>query len=86
MESGFDAWMSQVRMTLESINMALESWQKAWPFDFDHEFKTGTRPKDAAMKANMFWWKQQNAAIGQECRKTPNCWLPKEHQGKCQPV
>ena len=39
---------------------------------------------DAAMKANRFWWHEQNKSLKQDCRVTPNCWLP--HQGECQAV
>jgi hypothetical protein len=39
----------------------------------------------AAMKANRFWWTRQNKAIGQDCRKTPDCWLPRNHQGEWSP-
>lgn len=33
-----------------------------------------------------FWWREQNRELRQECRKTPGCWLPQNHQGECQPV
>jgi hypothetical protein len=29
---------------------------------------------------------QQNKSLKQDCTETPNCWLPRDHQGKCQPV
>ena len=38
------------------------------------------------MKANRFWWHEQNKSLKQDCRSTPNCWLPRGHQGPCQPV
>jgi hypothetical protein len=84
-ELQFDGWLSQVRQALVSINMPMERWQKAWPFDFDREFQAGTDAKDAAIKANKFWWQQQNLALGQDCRKMPDCWLPQGHEGKCEP-
>jgi hypothetical protein len=47
-----------------------------WQFDFRHKFESGTTATDAAMKTNQYWWHQQNEAIGQDGRQTPNCWLP----------
>ena len=46
----------------------------------------GLKADDAAIKANRFWWQQQNRSLKQDCRKAPNCWLPRGHQGECQPV
>ena len=40
---------------------------------------------DAAMKANRFWWYRQNNAMNQACQKTADCWLPRNHNGDCQP-
>jgi len=37
------------------------------------------------MKANRFWWSEQNKSIGRACERIPGCWLPREHQGECQP-
>lgn len=84
-DTAYEAWLNEVKEALSSINMPMEDWQKTWPFDFLHEFETGTSANDAAMKANQYWWQQQNKAIGQDCRQTPNCWLPRNHQGECQP-
>ncbi len=86
METQFDNWLRQVRVALDSINMPMDNWHRSWPFDFDHEFKVGTVPRDAAMKANKFWWQQQNRAIGQDCRKIQDCWLPRGHEGECEPI
>jgi len=83
-EARFDSWLRQVRSALESINMPMDDWQQIWFFDFDDEFKAGTQASEAAIKANKFWWHQQNKAIGQSCRKTPDCWLPQGHQGECE--
>jgi hypothetical protein len=66
--------------------MPMEDWQKAYPFDFLGEHDAGATPDEAAMKANRFWWHQQNKSPKQDCQKTPSCWLPRAHQGKCQPV
>jgi hypothetical protein len=39
------------------------------------------------MRANRFWWYQQNKSLNQECPPlTPSCWLPLGHQGNCQLV
>ena len=66
--------------------MNMDDWQVRWPFDFAGEHKAGTAASDAAMKANRFWWTRQNKAIGQDCRGTPDCWLPRNHQGECKPA
>jgi hypothetical protein len=82
----FEGWMDQVRAALRSVNMAVEDWQGVWPFDFRGEYEKGTTADDAAMKATRFWWLQQNKSLNQDCRATPACWLPRGHQGECQPV
>jgi hypothetical protein len=86
MADAYEVWIGQVQQALGSINMSVDDWQNRWPFDFQAEYKTGTKADDAAMKANRFWWHQQNRALKQDCRLTPNCWLPRGHQGSCQPV
>lgn len=80
----YEAWLKDVEDALSSINMAIQEWQQNWHFDFEAEFKAGAAPKDAAMRANQFWWHQQNKTIGKDCRKNPNCWLPLNHSGECQ--
>jgi hypothetical protein len=84
--TAYDSWLKEVEDALSSINMPMEDWQTIWSFDFRTEFEAQTTPKDAAMKANQYWWRQQNKAIDQDCRKTPNCWLPRNHQGECEPL
>lgn len=84
--AAYEAWLGDVKTALSSINMPLDDWQETWPFDFRKEFESGTSTSDAAMKANRFWWHRQNVAMNQDCRLTPNCWLPRNHQGECQPV
>lgn len=86
MADAYEVWLDQVRDALHSINMSMEDWQCIWSFDFPREHKAGTTPGDAAMKANRFWWHEQNKSLKQDCRMTPNCWLPRGHQGECQPV
>lgn len=82
----YEVWLKDVQQALSSINMTAEDWQKVWPFDFKAEFIAGTSANDAAAKANRFWWHEQNKALKQDCERTPNCWLPRAHQGECQPV
>jgi hypothetical protein len=50
------------------------------------EYKAGTNPDAAAMKANRFWWREQNKSLKKDCQKTEGCWLPFDHQGQCQPA
>jgi hypothetical protein len=82
----YEIWLEQVKDALRSINMPMEDWQRVWPFDFSAEHDAGTNPDDAAMKANRYWWYQQNKSVKQDCQKIPNCWLPRNHQGVCQPA
>ena len=86
MSSGYPEWMTEVNDALRSINMSMDDWQSRWPFDFEAEYKAGTRADDAALKANRFWWFEQNKSLQQNCRLSSNCWLPGGHQGVCQPV
>jgi hypothetical protein len=85
MADSYDVWLGQVRDALRSINMSMDDWQRSWAFDFGAEHKKGTSPDAAAMKANRFWWSEQNKSIGRACDKIPGCWLPRGHQGECQP-
>lgn len=85
MTNEYDTWLDQVQDALRSINMAIDDWQVVWPFDFAAEHEKGTSARDAAMKANRFWWQKQNKSIGRACEKTPGCWFPQGHQGGCQP-
>lgn len=82
----YQQWMNEVQTVLRSTNVDLETWQRVWRFDFDAEHKAGTKPDDAAMKANRFWWYRQNKSLNRECRLTTNCWPPTGHQGDCQIV
>jgi hypothetical protein len=85
MAGSFEVWLDQVRDALRSINMPMEDWQKIWAFDFAAEYERGTNPGAAAMKANRFWWSEQNKSIGRGCENIPGCWLPRGHEGNCQP-
>jgi hypothetical protein len=86
MSNGYEAWIRDVQQALGSINMSMDDWQGRWPFDFQAEYNAGARADAAAMKANRFWWYQQNKSLLQDCRSTPNCWLPRGHQGACEPL
>lgn len=86
MTVSYELWLSEVRDALHSINMPMDDWQTIWSFDFRAEYNAGTEADDAAMKANRFWWHEQNKSLKQDCRQTPNCWLPRGHQGACQPL
>jgi hypothetical protein len=85
MADAYEVWLDQVKDTLSSINMPMENWQRIWAFDFAAEYGRGTNPDAAAMKANRFWSHEQNKSIGRACDKIPGCWLPRGHQGECQP-
>ncbi len=85
MADSYDVWLDQVRVALRSINMPMEDWQKIWAFEFAAEYERGTSPDATAMKANRFWWSEQNKSIGRACEEIPGCWLPRGHQSECQP-
>lgn len=85
MSDAYEVWLDQVRDALRSINMPMDDWQKIWAFDFAAEYQRGTSLDAAGTKANRFWWSQQNKSIGRACEKIPGCWLPRGHQGECQP-
>jgi hypothetical protein len=86
MADAYELWLDQVRDALRAINMHVEDWQGVWPFDFSAEYAAGANPDATAMKANRFWWRQQNKSLKQDCHNTPGCWLPRGHQGECQPT
>jgi hypothetical protein len=86
MADSYEKWLSDVQAALQSINMPFDDWQNIWRFDFQREFNAGVKADNAAMKANRFWWHEQNKSLKQDCRVTPNCWLTRGHQGECQPV
>jgi hypothetical protein len=86
MSTDYDKWILEVIEALHSINMNMDDWHHRWAFDFKKEFGLGTSPENAALKANRYWWFQQNLALNQQCRKVPNCWLPRGHNGDCQPT
>src|SRR5271157_5696714 len=65
--SSYDVWLAKVREALDSINMRMEDWQAVSAFDFEREFAAGAFPDDAALRANRFWWLEQNRKINQAC-------------------
>lgn len=86
MTDAYEVWLDQVKDALRSINMPMEDWQKTWAFDFAAEYQRGMSPDAVATKANRFWWSEQNKSIGRACEKIPGCWLPRGHQGECEPI
>lgn len=86
MPSEYEIWLDQVREALHSINMEMGDWQPVFAFDFQAAHDAGDTPDEAAMRANKFWWRRQNESLKAECLKTPGCWLPREHQGRCEPL
>jgi hypothetical protein len=85
-EQPFQAWLREVQTALDSFGMPLKAWQAKWQFDFHSEYKSGTPISLTAERANRFWWQQQNRAIGEQCRDCQDCWLPVDHDGRCQTV
>lgn len=84
--ANYETWLNQVRTSLNAINMPMDDWQKTWAFDFDAEYRAGASAGQTAHKANRFWWHNQNLALQQNCTRTPDCWLPRDHEGECEPV
>jgi hypothetical protein len=79
-----DQWLKEVTAA-ETVNMPMADWQNLWPFDFQAQYAAGVTPDDAAMKANRYWWHEQNKSQNRNCRETKDCWLPRGHQGICEP-
>jgi len=52
----YRTWLSDVRATLASMNMEMETWQRNWAYDFRNEYNAGTSTRDAALRAYDFWW------------------------------
>ena len=63
----YEVWLEWVREALKSINMSMDDWQPLCRFDFPGEHDKGADPDAAAMKANRFWWYQQNRSTGRDC-------------------
>jgi len=78
--------MKQVHAAFEKMHMPMADWQVIGAFDYRKQFDAGVKAADAAMKANRHWWHDWNKSLKQDCRQTNDCWLPRGHQGECQPV
>ena len=50
----YERWLDDVKAALNSVNMPMADWQGVWPFDFRTEYDSGTKPDNAAMKANRY--------------------------------
>ena len=81
-----DEWMADVQALLDSFGMPLKIWQKRWAFDFKAEYRARISACDAANKVNRFWWREQNRLLREDCRVSRDCWLPDDHEGRCQTV
>jgi hypothetical protein len=86
MAESYEQWMNKVRVELDSLILPAADWQAIGVFDYRSEYNAGTEPGVAAMKANRHWWHEWNKSLNQDCRQTKACWLPRGHQGQCQPV
>lgn len=86
MAESYEKWRNEVRVAFDSLNLPAADWQAVGVFDYRKEYDAGVKPQDAAMKANRYWWREWNKSLNQDCRKTDDCWLPRGHQGQCQPV
>ena len=86
MADAYLEWMKEVRTAFESLNVPMADWQLIGYFDYRREFDAGVKPQDAATKANRHWWHEWNKSLKQHCPQTDDCWLPRGHQGVCQPV
>jgi hypothetical protein len=59
MVDSYEKWLTDVKDSLESADMALDNWQNIWPFDFQQNFRAGMKADVAAIKASHFWWQEQ---------------------------
>ena len=82
----FADWLSEVCKALDSINMSMETWHAVWPFDFAREFADGTAPSVTALKANRFWWRQQNQRIDQDLDLKMDYWRTRGCRGHSEPA
>lgn len=86
MTRSFEQWMNQVNAAFDSLSMPLQDWHAIGAFDYRSEYDAGAHPNDAAMKAHHYWWHEWNKSLKQNCRETKDCWLPRGHQGQCEPI
>jgi len=64
MATQYETWLRDVCEALQSINMPMDDWQRAWHFDFEREYRSGIDPSTAAANANRYWWHEQNKSLG----------------------
>jgi hypothetical protein len=69
MPQEYESWLDKVADALRSINMNMGDWQPVWPYDFKSEYDAGTAPDAVAMKANRFWWREQNRSLNEPARR-----------------
>ena len=86
MADSYEKWMSEVRAAFDSLSMPMADWQAIGVFDYRSEYDAGVAPAEAALKANRHWWHEWNKSLNQECRQRRGCWLPRGHEGDCQPL
>lgn len=67
--TGYQLWLDQVREALELNNMHMDDWQRMWPFDFQAEYKAGSKAEHTAKTVNQFWWNEYNKSKV----KCPDC-------------
>lgn len=80
--TGFEPWLAAVRAALDSINMPMAEWQRAFPYDFAADHGAGIAPAEAARRANDHYWRAQEKATPQLfCRKAASAiiWFVFEH-------
>lgn len=86
MTESFEQWMHKVRAAFDALNMPMADWQTIGAFDYRSEYDAGVKPDDAAKKANRYWWREWNKSLNQDCRASKDCWLPRGHEGQCEPL
>ena len=86
MPEPYEEWMKQVGVAFDSLNMPMADWQLLGSFDYRGEYEAGLSPEQAARKANRYWWLEWHKSLKQDCRQTNGCWLPRGHQGECEPI
>lgn len=58
----FESWLSEVRAALDAINMPMDEWQRAFPYDYQADHAAGIAPAEAAKRANDHYWTAQENA------------------------
>ena len=86
MANTYEEWMKEVRAAFDLLDMPMADWQVIGVFDYRGEYEARAKPEEAAQKANRYWWQEWNKSLNQECLNSKDCWLPRGHEGECQPV